>query len=685
MPKKGKKTKKKSTVVVKPEINIVEEGESSFDVTDVVRQKKAAAAALASSQPPQLPLEIGIESAEEITDANNVLNNVANNFSIHEVTDMRTLDSLSVMRKQDSINSNFSYFSDNNLTARDDLEDIEDDHFQESTLTSEETLADVVIETENKNHEIQEILSEKYEKEQTVCFKEESVHEEKETKIIWSQTDEKRFTDEDETPDGFLDELKEELSVQDIKGSTEEVISWSNIETERFTGQSEERDSFLENLKVEMEVGHEEKQDNLGKKNNSKIGWDNIVLKKEITLGLKEFRDFDEEKKAHDVWKENFQNLSEINEKILKERFHDAPFVSFDPDRGFGVVSTSNIGNNTEIKTGGAIGKNFEEVYQLHAYSDIFQMARDGKDESERRFILFRHFLQLSKLSEEEKDTLIIFAFNDYLTYPENCHLVKPILVTEEYVVTETFGYSSFLVASDIPFLPLSTKLMPFLDENLTLHVVASTNGSSAVRRIIKENPGWKKCGYETPNSLKNGTEYEVEVFGAVEALKLDLNCSIFASAQFPTIQVSGHDFIELAISTENQTPVKATVSLYDELRVDIDAPSYVIKKTPNPALSNVKIDEVTFGKISNIEPLLASVRMGCLTTSQLNPFLTAIGHENLIEESSKDFNLKDAILTWKNHSEGNSLEDLTDVLDKENLGFIADEIRSNHTINLLS
>ena len=130
MPKKGKKTKKKSTVVVKPEINIVEEGESSFDVTDVVRQKKAAAAAAqASSQPPQLPLEIGIESAEEITDANNVLNNEANNFSIHEVTNMRTLNSLSVMRKQDSINSNFSYFSDNNLTARDDLEDIEDDHF----------------------------------------------------------------------------------------------------------------------------------------------------------------------------------------------------------------------------------------------------------------------------------------------------------------------------------------------------------------------------------------------------------------------------------------------------------------------------------------------------------------------------------------------------------------------------
>ena len=374
MPKKGKKTKKKSTVVVKPEINIVEEGESSFDVTDVVRQKKAAAAAAqASFQPVQLPLEIGIESAEEITDANNVLNNEANNFSIHEVTNMRTLNSLSVMRKQDSINSNFSYFSDNNLTARDDLEDIEDDHFQESTLTSEETctLTDVETEKENKNHEIKEILSEEYEKEEIVSFKEESVHEEKETKIIWSQTDERRFTDEDETsaPDGFLEELKEELSVQDMKGSTEEVISWSNIETERFTGQSEERDSFLENLKVEMEVAHEEKQENFGEKKKSTVGWDNIVIKKEITLGFKESRVSDEEKKAYDVWKENFQNLSDINEKILREAFHDARFVSFDPDRGFGLVSTSNEGNHPKIKSAGNVGKNFEEVVYCNFHS----------------------------------------------------------------------------------------------------------------------------------------------------------------------------------------------------------------------------------------------------------------------------------------------------------------------------
>ena len=60
--------------------------------------------------------------------------------------------------------------------------------------------------------------------------------------------------------------------------------------------------------------------------------------------------------------------------------------------------------------------------------------------------IVFRHFLQLSKLTGEEKESLSIFAFNDYWTSPENCYMVQPTLVTEEYVVTETFGYSSFLV-----------------------------------------------------------------------------------------------------------------------------------------------------------------------------------------------------------------------------------------------
>ena len=44
MPKKNKKTKKKSAVLLHTEINIVEEGQSSLDVSDVVRQQTQAQA-----------------------------------------------------------------------------------------------------------------------------------------------------------------------------------------------------------------------------------------------------------------------------------------------------------------------------------------------------------------------------------------------------------------------------------------------------------------------------------------------------------------------------------------------------------------------------------------------------------------------------------------------------------------
>ena len=30
------------------------------------------------------------------------------------------------------------------------------------------------------------------------------------------------------------------------------------------------------------------------------------------------------------------------------------------------------------------------KVYKIHGYSDIFEIARDGKDESEKMFLIFR-------------------------------------------------------------------------------------------------------------------------------------------------------------------------------------------------------------------------------------------------------------------------------------------------------
>ena len=50
-------------------------------------------------------------------------------------------------------------------------------------------------------------------------------------------------------------------------------------------------------------------------------------------------------------------------------------------------------------------------------------------------------------------------------------------------------------------------------------------------------------------------------------------------------------------------------MSLYDKLRVDEEAVNYVIYKPAEPDISKMEVDVPAYGTISNIEPLLASIR----------------------------------------------------------------------------
>ena len=61
MPKKNRKTKKKSAVLLPTEINIVDEGQSSLDVSDVIRKEKEIEARKAENPP---VIEIGVEAEE---------------------------------------------------------------------------------------------------------------------------------------------------------------------------------------------------------------------------------------------------------------------------------------------------------------------------------------------------------------------------------------------------------------------------------------------------------------------------------------------------------------------------------------------------------------------------------------------------------------------------------------------
>ena len=75
MPKKGKKGKKKSVVVINPEITIVDEGESSLDVEDAIRQKNIAL----HTQP---SIEIASEAQESRSVSVDSANAEMNSFTI---------------------------------------------------------------------------------------------------------------------------------------------------------------------------------------------------------------------------------------------------------------------------------------------------------------------------------------------------------------------------------------------------------------------------------------------------------------------------------------------------------------------------------------------------------------------------------------------------------------------------
>ena len=312
MPKKGKKPKKKSTVV-KPEINIVD-GESSFAVEDMIRKKKekeeaeAAAATVIISGP---SIEIGVEAAEDVSNA------VANNFSVTEVTEMRRMDSLSVIGKQSSINSNFSFFSDNNLTERDDLEEIEDHQFSqrqttvtsfvsESNVVSTRTTFTTKIGSSIPANSEPKLEIEELEDEKAMSSDEEMTFTEVDKTTVMS-----RFTDQSEERDNFLGDLEEEILESQSSASEDESLQNGNIEEQQGP--------------------------------RSKVSWDNVLFKKKIHIELKsaDVNSRDSIKINENSWENNFVKLGgSLSEESLIDNFSDASLKFLDHENGFGMVSS---------------------------------------------------------------------------------------------------------------------------------------------------------------------------------------------------------------------------------------------------------------------------------------------------------------------------------------------------------
>jgi len=655
MPKKGKKGKKKSVVVINPEITIVDEGESSLDVEDAIRQKNIAL----HTQP---SIEIASEAQESRSVSVDSANAEMNSFTISEVTSMRKFDTLGVIGKKDSINSNFSFFSDNNLTATADLEKVEAHHFEETKITFSHfaesratNLQSLESFDEEENLKIEELDEQEIQNGGTNLLmppQDDTMHILREENIEWQDSERERITDQEDQTDSFLMEIEREVS--EDSGQTEEsrFQSFSSVE-------SGEKDSFLKEIKKEV------MEDNSQRK--TVISWNNIQIKREIKLGLKvEMSDGQR--------KENILIRTELKENLIKHlenNVHQGHTKVFFYN-GHDKISTESE-TETKIIPLEDCPLDFDKL-DLHTYSDIFELVGTGH---ERRFIAFRHFLSLFNISDEEKDSLKILAFNQCNL--ESCKLLEPLYFNSVYALIEVEDLTSFLVVSKHQNLSLSTRIIPLADklsDPLTLHLVAVAAGVS-LRRIMMKNPSLKKCGYEHHVQMINDTEYSLELNGTKETIGVNLDKSVFSVVKSFNMDLGKHDFVDISLTFDAKILHHQTMLLYDKLRVEEEGPTYQVSEPPALDLSQIEIDENIFGKISNIEPLLASIRSGEYSVDQIEALLSSLGNVDSLKSPTDAGCVRTSIKGWKENDGEQSLKNLNVLMKKKYLNVVG-EIESN-------
>jgi len=357
MPKKNKKGKKKSTIV-QPEIHIVD-GNSSFDVSDMAKSEKKKETLIV----PQ-PIS-AVEAVDEVDDATN---SHVNSFTISEVTQMRKFDSLAVVGKQGSINSNFSYFSDNNLTEREELEAVESSHFvhRQTTFSSysshatseavvESTVQEVIDQGEKLT--IEELDSSDVETDNNKA----NNHVKFEAEIGVNVINSSSSSDED-------DVILEHNHSEDAR------IKWSSENSERFTDQTGTADSFLENLHEEIERTNKNPVNDKPLEKKSKLGWDNIFVKKEVKLEFRKSEEYDSNESELDLWKRKIQvgGIDLLSQDNLEYHFSSETGSRFlDPTDGVGFLSMETCNEKCEVTYIEDIDENFEKKLDMNIYSDI--------------------------------------------------------------------------------------------------------------------------------------------------------------------------------------------------------------------------------------------------------------------------------------------------------------------------
>jgi len=470
---------------------------------------------------------------------------------------------------------------------------------------------------------------------------------------------------------------------------------------------ADDNDVFLEELQneiLEKKVSHEirsqeeslNKNEGKGEDCKNKIcSWDNIFIKKEIKLKLKKpnvTQSSTSSEEVEDGWKEQLKKIKRkgevIEEKTLNKYFEEVQTKAFDTEMGYGYVSENEgqpkvkvilKGNspflNNELKT-----RHFQ-LANLHLYSQVYKVVKANKlKDNGRTFYIFRHFLHLESMTSEEIVSLKIAACSD--TAKETIEFIDPLHVDAEFVVVDKYLYNWFLVVSQYPNLPVRVHLVPFKNKFSSLSpifICPLPRGRHHISRLMQENPGWRKCGYEEPCVLDKGLVYNffTEISGKkenignmkIETWGHDTKWVVYKPEMF-----KAQDFIEstLALEESNEFVFSGPLSLYDRLRVDVEVPFYQKKLTSWEIATidqEILADLPPYGKISNLEPFFAYVRAGRLSISQLKGILTHLGYSDVsttslpsMEDNKMSTLVQSYLQDWKhkNGSQATLLEFLS-------------------------
>lgn len=576
------------------------------------------------------------------------------------------------MESTASVNSSFSYFSDNNLAEKGDLSLTEtqeacsqaqssvSSNFQEGIVSNEsensvtQTIKTVVTSTKKISN--RQLSSSKYENNTAEAIEANEEHQ--------------SFT------------IRSASITQNIESG--EVKKRQHVSQEP----GDDDDIFLEELKQEIiekreEIETPKHKDTENDQDNKKLtkrnsGWDNIFIKKEIKLELKkpEIVQGSTSSESEDLWKEQLKEIKRkgetFEERTLHEYFEQVQTKVFNSEMGYGYVS-ENVqqpkvkvvlkGNSPFLKN--EMKSLHIQLANLHLYSQIYRVVATNTEDTGRTFYIFRHYLDMPSLTNEEIKSLKIAACRD--ADQENIEFIDPLYVDSDFVVVEQDMFSWFLVVSEFPNLPIRVNLVPFMQKTKgtsPIFICPLPRGRHHISKVVQENPGWRKCGYEEPCVIQKGVAYSfsTDVWGQKEnigSLKIetwghDSDWVIYKPEMF-----KAQDFIEstLCVDGSSDFVFSGPLSLYDRLRVDVEVPFYQ-KKLISWEIATIDqailADLPSYGKISNLEPFFAYVRAGRLNISQLKAILTHMGYSDVpgpsssIEDSKISALVQSYLQDWK-------------------------------------